>query len=448
MTFRKNFLHCCFVSLLSAGLSVCASSAQAADRHDLVLYDTKPLPSWHVTLAGQGWPERELANDAVTVLRPADGQKTDSAVDARRSKVTEGKDERDALTLHWKDVWYAGLRLGGGAPLDLRPYIAGGTLEFDLNVIELDKGGIYVTMRCGDDCNRKVPYVRPARALQGKGWQHLSFSMACFARKEDDFSKVPVPFSLEGTGTGEVAVANVRLVRQGKPNADCPDYRTAAVTSATPVHSWSFDWWMPRHEKKLEEIRKLKEAGKNPQVVFIGDSITQGWEQSGLPVWKRYYEKYDAVDLGFGGDLTQNVLWRLEHGEVDGLDPKVAVLMIGTNNTGDRQDDPKATAAGVKRIIAELRQRLPHTKILLLAIFPRDEKPTNFQRRLNERVNGLISDFADGRNVFFLDINATLTNPDGTLSKDIMPDLLHPNEKGYEIWASSMEPVLQKLLSE
>jgi beta-glucosidase len=165
-------------------------------------------------------------------------------------------------------------------------------------------------------------------------------------------------------------------------------------------------------------------------------------------VWKRYYEKYDAVDLGFGGDLTQNVLWRLEHGEVDGLDPKVAVLMIGTNNTGDRQDDPKATAAGVKRIIAELRQRLPHTKILLLAIFPRDEKPTNFQRRLNERVNGLISDFADGRNVFFLDINATLTNPDGTLSKDIMPDLLHPNEKGYEIWASSMEPVLQKLLSE
>jgi lysophospholipase L1-like esterase len=243
-------------------------------------------------------------------------------------------------------------------------------------------------------------------------------------------------------------VANIRLVRHGKPNASCPDYRTAAVTPETPVHSWSFDWWMPRHEKKLEEIRKLKEAGKNPQVIFIGDSITEGWEKAGLPVWKRYYEKYDALDLGFGGDHTENVLWRLQHGEIDGIAPKVAVLMIGTNNTGDRQDDPKTTAAGVKRIIEELRQRLPHTKILLLAIFPRDEKPTNFQRRLNERVNGLISDFADGRSVVFLNINATLTNPDGTLSKDVMPDLLHPNEKGYEIWARSMEPVLQKLLSE
>jgi len=91
---------------------------------------------------------------------------------------------------------------------------------------------------------------------------------------------------------------------------------------------------------------------------------------------------------------------------------------------------------------------MPHTKVLLLAIFPRNEKPTDFQRRLNERVNGIIADFADGRNVVFLDINAALTNPDGTLSRDVMPDLLHPNEKGYEIWARNMEPALQKLLSE
>jgi len=122
--------------------------------------------------------------------------------------------------------------------------------------------------------------------------------------------------------------------------------------------------------------------------------------------------------------------------------------MIGTNNTGDRQDEPKATAAGVKRIIDELRSRLPRTKILLMAIFPREEQPTGFLRRINERVNEIIPGFADDRNVFFLDINAALINPDGSLSKAVMPDLLHPKAKGYEIWAQSMEPALVKLLSQ
>jgi beta-glucosidase len=154
------------------------------------------------------------------------------------------------------------------------------------------------------------------------------------------------------------------------------------------------------------------------------------------------------VALGFGGDHTENVLWRLRHGEVDGLSPKVAVLMIGTNNTGDRNDDPQATAAGVKAIIDELRSRLPHTRILLLAIFPREEQPTGFLRRLNERVNAIISGYADGRHVFFANINAAFLNADGTLSREVMPDLLHPQEKGYEIWARSMDPMLKKLLLE
>jgi len=132
---------------------------------------------------------------------------------------------------------------------------------------------------------------------------------------------------------------------------------------------------------------------------------------------------------------------------VDGIAPKVAVLMFGTNNTGHRQEDPKTTAIGIKRNIDELQKRLPDTKILLLAIFPRGETPDDPLRRLNAQVNGIIAGYADQQKIFFLDINQAFLQADGTLSKDIMPDLLHPNEKGYDIWAKAMAPALDKLLA-
>jgi beta-glucosidase len=205
---------------------------------------------------------------------------------------------------------------------------------------------------------------------------------------------------------------------------------------------WSIKWWLPRHLQKLEEIK----AKNNEQVIFIGDSITQGWERDGFNVWNHNYAKYNAVALGFGGDRTENVLWRLQHGEVDGLNPKVAVLMFGTNNTGHRQEKPELTTAGIKRNIDELQQRLPNTKILLLAVFPRDEKPDGELRQINNGVNAIISGFADSKKIFFLDINQSFLDANGVLSKTIMPDLLHPNEHGYEIWAKAMEPTLKSLL--
>jgi lysophospholipase L1-like esterase len=430
---------------LLAALSAAAFSAQAAGDAGIALYAGKPLPSWQIKVSGGQSPEQVLQGESQTMPRPADTPLPANTVAAAAGTVA-GKP--GALTLRWKDAWHAGLRLDGGPALDLRSYTAEGTLEFDINVADLADGGIYFTMRCGPECNRKVPYVLPGRALQGKGWQHLSFALSCFAREDDDFGKVAMPFALEGNGSGEVAVANVRLVKHGKPNAECPDQRTVASTPAILGHAWALGRWEARHQKKLDEIRKLKAAGKSPQLIFIGDSITEGWETAGLPVWKRYYEQYNAVGLGFGGDHTENVLWRLQHGEVDGIAPKVAVLMIGTNNTGDRQDDPKVTAAGVKAILAELRTRLPRTKVLLLAIFPREEQPSAYLRRLNEGVNALIGGYADGRNVFFANINAALVNPDGTLSREVMPDLLHLSEQGYDIWARTLEPGLKKLLSE
>ncbi|UGQ44564.1 GDSL-type esterase/lipase family protein [Massilia endophytica] len=424
------------ISLITAAALAATVPLACAQNRELILYNGKPLPSWSVMVAGTEGPEQVLRADSPAV---------NGRVSARAGEVAG---RHDALSLQWKDAWFSGLRLDGGAPLDLRPFTGDGTLEFDIHVTDLSEGGIYFTMRCGPDCKRKVSYVLPGRALQGKGWRRLSFSLACFARAGDDFSKVSTPFALEGNGAGQVAVANIRLVRGGEPNAQCADYRTEAVTPAPLTHAWSLGWWIPRHEKKLEEVRKLREAGKSPQLIFVGDSITEGWEKSGAPVWQRYYAKYNAVGLGFSGDTTENVLWRLQHGEVDGIAPRVAVLMIGTNNAGHREDEPEATAAGVKAIIEDLRRRLPQTKILLLAIFPREEQPSAFLRRLNERVNAIIGGYADDRHVFFANINSSLLNADGTLSREIMPDMLHPQEKGYEIWARSMEPVLQKLLSE
>jgi beta-glucosidase len=440
-----NTQRLAFALFLLATLGACATVEKpAGDAGELALYAGRPLASWHVTVADFE-AQAALTGAAVTVPKPAGPRVPESQVEAH---VSNKAGKGDALTLHFTSAWYANLRLEGGPPVDLRPYLADGTLEFDLNVVDMAQGGLAFKMACGEGCERKVPYLRAARALQGKGWQHLSFAMRCFVREGDDFGAVTQPFALDASGTGEVGVANVRLIRNGKPNASCPDYRTESVTPATLDQSWSIDWWIPRHEKKLAQIRQLAAAGARSDVVFIGDSITEGWEKSGLPVWDRHYAKYNALDLGFGGDHTENVLWRLQHGELDGISPKVAVLMIGTNNTGDRQEDPRTTAAGVRRLLDEIRQRLPATRILLLAVFPRDEQPTAALRRINDRVNAIISGYADGRKIVFLDINPYLTNTDGTLSRDVMPDLLHPNEKGYEIWAARMEPTLLKLLKQ
>jgi len=388
--------------------------------------------------------QKLLDGNSVTVPKPAQPRVPESQVSARRSGK---RGPHDALTLQWTKSWIAMLRVEGGPPLDLRPYLGDGTLEFDFKVVEMAHGGVKFKLSCGENCERKVPYLAAAQAMAGQGWKHLAFPLSCFAREGDDFRAVPQPFVLEGTGTGEAAVANVRFVRHGRPNASCPDYRTESVTPGMLVESWSVDWWLPRHQKKLEEIRQHREAGRNVELIFVGDSITQGWENAGGPVWEQHYAKYNAVALGFGGDHTENLLWRLQNGELDGMSPKVAVMMIGTNNTGDRQEDPATTAAGIQRNIDEIRKRLPSTRILLLAIFPREEQPTGVLRRINDSVNARIAGFADGKAVFFLDIGHALTNPDGTLSKDVMPDLLHLSEKGYGIWATGIEPTLTKLLS-
>jgi lysophospholipase L1-like esterase len=204
--------------------------------------------------------------------------------------------------------------------------------------------------------------------------------------------------------------------------------------------------WMKMHRSFLER----KKEGKI-DLLFLGDSITQGWFGGGEPgkspreVWDKFYGHRHAANFGIGGDRTQHVLWRLEHGEVDGIKPKVVVLMIGTNNV--HADTPAEIADGVAAIVKSLRTKLPQSKILLLAVFPRGEKPDSTRDRLNA-VNLRIKKLDDGKMVRYLDIGSKFLDEEGTASRDVMPDFLHLSAKGYAIWADAIEPTLKAMLGE
>lgn len=446
-------------ALLTASLIAWAGAAAAGPvaptAADLVLLPA-PANAWRtivghwehrVELAGGSvghWEARpELAGVSAVVPPPSGG-----GAQAHVGASALGPDgARTALSLEWNDVWMSTLRLESRMPLDLRPY-AGGALTMDLHVDDLAQGGLRVKVACGDGCERSVSLLEPARAIAGKGWQRVSLPLACFRRDGGDFSRVSLPFALEGGGRGRVSVANVRLTATAAPpTANCADYRTESVTPAMLAESWSLDWWRPRHEQKRQEVRERIAAGQPPQLVFIGDSITQGWENEGREVWAAHFARYHALNLGFGGDRTENVLWRLQNGALDGLAPNVVVLMIGTNNTGHRAENPETTAAGVRRLLDEIRRRLPQAQVLLLAVFPREEQPNGPLRRINERVNEIIRRFADGRHVHFANLNTVFTQPDGTLSRAVMPDLLHLSPHGYGLWQHAMDPVLSPLLN-
>jgi lysophospholipase L1-like esterase len=178
-------------------------------------------------------------------------------------------------------------------------------------------------------------------------------------------------------------------------------------------------------------------------LMFFGDSITHGWDDSGKTVWQEYYGKRKAVNFGNSGDRTQNILWRLDHGNIDGVHPKLIVIMIGTNNLNDNPDDE--IFDGIKGIVDRIRTKLPETKILLLAIFPREEKPGKLRAALT-RVNSLIAKLGDGKQIVFFDIGQKFVLPDGTLSRDVMPDSVHLSEKGYQIWAEAIEPIVAEIL--
>lgn len=225
--------------------------------------------------------------------------------------------------------------------------------------------------------------------------------------------------------------------------APAPATITPAIDEA-PTKAHSYDW-MARHNQVVARVKQ-----GNVGLLMVGDSITHIW--GGDPgdghgraedLWEKYLRPRNAVNLGFGWDRTQHVLWRFANGEIDGIQPKVAVVMIGTNNVGVDSDDD--IALGIKTIVEQLRHKDPDIKILLLGIFPRDHLPNTENRKHIAAINGKIAELGSEPGVTFLDIGAKFLEPDGTISADTMPDFLHPSHKGYEIWMDAMEPALQRL---
>ena len=205
----------------------------------------------------------------------------------------------------------------------------------------------------------------------------------------------------------------------GQPVTVIPTYRTETE-----------ERWVTRHKQKLDEVKK-----GDVDLVLIGDSITAYGERQSS--YQHYFGKRKTLNLGFGGDRTQNVLYRLRNGEIDGISPKLVVLLIGTNNSGNKPED---TVLGIKAVIAELRQRLPASKILLLSILPRAEGAPNDN---NMAVNKLLPSLADVESVMHLDMNARFLNADGSLNADLFhKDFVHVSDKGYQVWWETMEPVV------
>lgn len=180
-------------------------------------------------------------------------------------------------------------------------------------------------------------------------------------------------------------------------------------------------------------------------VVFLGDSITQGWGAAGKAEWEAQYAPMKAVNFGIGGDSTRQVLWRLEHGLVDGLTPKLVVLCIGTNNLyGDNNSGTDAEIAdGVKQVITEVRAKLPTAKILVLGMLPREN--AYFCDRI-ARINALVAPVADGANVRWLDAGASFLASPGTVKAELYrDDKVHLTTAGYTVWNAAIQPIVAEL---
>ena len=202
-------------------------------------------------------------------------------------------------------------------------------------------------------------------------------------------------------------------------------------------------WWI----EQSRSYDKIAREANPVDLVFLGDSITEGWRNEGRAVWSQFYGKRNAVNFGIGGDRTENTLWRIQNGNFDGFssaNPKLIVLMVGTNNSASLL--PQYIAKGIEANINALRLKVPQSRILLLGIFPKGSSADNGQREALRVVNEKIADLADNEHVFYQDISGEFIEKDGTISERIMPDYLHLSDEGYHRWATAIEENVARLI--
>lgn len=226
------------------------------------------------------------------------------------------------------------------------------------------------------------------------------------------------------------------------------DSVNTAIIPVPKLEEDCYDWW-ERHEQVLE-----KQAAINPEIVLIGDSITHFWGgeprteciQGAPESWNAVFSPYRVLNLGFGWDRTQNVLWRLEHGELQGLSPRTVVILIGTNNTSEtknaRVNRSEEIAEGLRAICDRVESLTPQANIIIMAVFPREQHPDHPRRTQITEINALYAELAKERHYAFVDIGPKLLEPDGTLSELTAPDFCHLTERGYRCWADALRPLL------
>lgn len=198
-----------------------------------------------------------------------------------------------------------------------------------------------------------------------------------------------------------------------------------------PAERLGLGWW------KARLLEKERQAGSQHDTVFVGDSITHNWDRVAPDLQKQYFG--DVLNLGFSGDKTQEVLWRIARIDWKTVAPKRIMLMIGTNNAGGHRERPENTFNGIKAIVRNLRVACPEAKITLLTIFPRGLNEKDALRRINDAVNARLPELADEQHVYLRDISPFYLLPDGdTLNKALLPDLLHPNKEGHRLWAAAI----------
>ena len=231
-----------------------------------------------------------------------------------------------------------------------------------------------------------------------------------------------------------------------------PITATATNSAIEPKPKLENDFydWHKRHDAVLKTQKEMLANSKGPEIVMIGDSITHMWGGEpksnvvrGAKAWEATFGKTPVLNMGFGWDRTQNVLWRLDNGEFEGLSPKWVVLCIGTNNlTGTknaRENSPAEIVEGISLICDKIQQRAPQAQLIVMGVLPRGEKADNQFRPKIKTINELLAKaIAEKKGVKFLDISAKLLADDGTLTKEMMPDGTHPSEKAYTIWGQAL----------
>ncbi len=275
-----------------------------------------------------------------------------------------------------------------------------------------------------------------------------------FSRPDGSLDPKLMPDQLHPSPAGAMVWAEAMEPTLSKLFGDEPKCAPPTNNTLVPlpkIEDDFYDWW-----KRHEAVLAIKEE-LDPEIVLIGDSITHLW--GGLPGWKgraamgpkafeKAFEGKRVLNLGFGFDRIQNVLWRLDHGEVRGLRPDHVVLNIGTNNLRASQrargNTAKEIAGGIHAVILRLRTKLPETHITLMGVFPRGENPNDKSRAKITEINSLISKFGEEENITYLDIGDHLLEPDGTITRDTMPDFLHLGEGGYAIWGDTLKAIINR----